>query len=67
MKIFAERIKELRQEKNLTLKELAKEIGVTDIAISRWENELRTPNIETLVLFAKYFGVTADYLVGMED
>ncbi|MBQ5929696.1 MAG: helix-turn-helix transcriptional regulator, partial [Clostridia bacterium] len=36
--IFAERLKELRLEKNLSLKELAKEIGVSDIAISRWEN-----------------------------
>lgn len=67
MKIFAERLKDLRIEKGLSLKALAKEIGVTDIAISRWENELRIPNIENLALIAKYFGVSADYLVGLED
>ena len=67
MKIFAERLKELRLEKNLSLKELAKEIGVSDIAISRWENELRIPNIESLVELAKFFGVSSDYLLGLED
>ena len=67
MKIFAERLKELRKEKNVSLKVLAREIGVSDIAISRWENELRVPNIENLVLLAKYFGVSTDYLVGLED
>ena len=67
MKIFAERLKELRIERNLSLKQLAKEIGVSDIAISRWENQLRIPNIEVLVTIARFFGVTTDYLVGLED
>ena len=67
MKIFAERLKELRKEKGVSLKLLASEIGVSDIAISRWENEQRVPNIESLVALAKYFGVSCDYLVGLED
>ena len=67
MKIFAERLKELRLEKNLSLKDLAKGIGTSDVAISRWENELRIPNIENLYLIAKFFGVSADYLIGLEN
>ena len=67
MKIFAESLKDLRIEKGLSLKQLGKEIGVSDIAISRWETEQRIPNIESLVAIAKYFGVTTDYLVGLED
>lgn len=67
MKIFAERLKELRIEKNLSLKEVAKGIGTSDVAISRWENELRIPNIENLYSIAKFFGVSADYLIGLED
>lgn len=67
MKIFAERLKELRLEKNLSLKDLAKGIGSSDVAISRWENELRIPNIENLYLIAKFFGVSADYLIGLEN
>ena len=65
--IFAERLKDLRIDKGLSLMQLSKEIGVSDITISRWENQLRIPNIESLILLAKYFNVTADYLLGLED
>ena len=37
MEIFAERLKELRTEANLTTRELGEKIGVTNITISRWE------------------------------
>ena len=67
MKIFAERLKELRIEKGLTQKDLAKQIGVSDVAISRWESELRIPNIENLVVLAQFFNVTTDYFVGLEE
>lgn len=64
---FAERLKELRQEKKLSLKQLAKKIGVSDTAINRWENQLRTPNIENLYNLAVVFDVSSDYLLGLED
>lgn len=67
MKVFAERLKSLRLEKGLTLVQLAEKIGVSFVAISRWENELRIPNIENLYYIAKFFNVTADYLIGLED
>lgn len=67
MKIFAERLKELREEQHLSTRELGKEIGVSNIAISRWEREVRIPNIENLVAIAKYFRVSTDYLCGLED
>ena len=67
MEIFAERLKELRQERGVSLETIAKAIGVSVIAVSRWENKKRIPNIESLVAIAKYFGVSTDYLVGMED
>ena len=67
MEIFAKRLKELREENKLSLKELAKKINVSDVAISRWENMQRIPTIETLYNIAKYFGVTSDYLIGLED
>ncbi len=64
---FPERLKELRQESGLTLKELAKHLQVSDIAISRWENGLRIPNIENLANIAIFFKVSTDYLIGLED
>ena len=52
--IFPERLKELRTEKELSKRELAKAIGVSDVAISRWENNLRVPNVINLYALAKF-------------
>ncbi len=67
MKIFAERLKELRKEDNLTLKQVSDAIGVSINTVSRWEREERLPNIENIVALAKLFNVSADYLCGLED
>ncbi len=66
-KVFAERLKDLRMEEKLSVEKLAKNIGVSKAAISRWENGLQIPNIVYLVMIAKYFNVTTDYLCGLED
>ena len=67
MEIFSKRLKELRESKNLTIVALAKEINVSDAAISRWENQLRIPNIVDLRKIAEFFNVSADYLIGLQD
>ena len=67
MKIFSERLRELRQEKNLSMKQLAKEINTTDAAISNWENSINEPKISYLKAIAVYFGVSTDFLLGLED
>lgn len=67
MKIFAERLKELRLEMGLSTTKLGEAIGVSNVAISRWERELRIPNIENLVALAKFFRVSTDFLCGLED
>ncbi len=67
MDTFAERFKELRLSKNMSARELARELGVSNTAIHRWEKGLRYPSLEYLVAIAKYFNVTTDYLCGLED
>ena len=67
MSIFAQRLRELRQEKGLSMKQLAKKLDTTDAAISNWENEINEPKISYLKAIAQYFGVSADYLLGIED
>ena len=67
MKIFAERLKELRTEKNISQNELAKQLNISVACINRWENNLRVPNIDSLRLLCKYFSCSADYLIGLED
>lgn len=63
---FAERLKELREERGLSIYQLAREIGFSDAAISRWERNIRIPNVETLYIFCEYFSVSADYLIGID-
>ena len=67
MKEFAKRLKELRLEKNLSTVELGKQIGVSGPTISRWENNVISPNAEKICLLAKVFDVSSDYLLGLTD
>ena len=67
MKIFAERLRKLRKEKNMTMKELAKEIGTSDVSINNWENGINEPKITYLKRLASFFNISADYLIGLED
>lgn len=64
---FSERLKELRLEKGLTQTQLANEIGLSQSAVSFWENGERFPLATVIIIFAKYFDVTTDYLLGVTD
>ena len=63
---FKENLKALRIEHNLGQIELAKYLGVSKAIISLWENGLREPNMSSLIVVAKFFNVSIDYLVGLE-
>lgn len=65
-KLF-ERIKELRIEKGLTQAQLSANTGLSQSAIAYWETGQRMPNAQAIIVLAKYFGVSADYLLGLED
>lgn len=67
MKKFAERLKELRLEKELSQAQLAKATGLSHTAIVYWETEQRIPNANAVVILAAFFDVTTDYLLGVED
>lgn len=67
MEIFAERLKELRTEKGLSIMKLSKMIGVSDASICHWENCQNIPNILELKKIAQFFGVTSDYMLGLDD
>ena len=67
MNQFAERLKELRLEKGLTMEELAKATQIGSSSISRWEKCQADIKSSQLIILAKYFGVTTDYLLGLEN
>lgn len=60
-------INSLRKEKNMSMKELATAIGVTEATISRWENEKTNPRMGQVQKMADYFGVTKSYLLGYSN
>ena len=67
MSKFSARLKELRLELGLSQQELAGKVGLTHTAIGLWEQGKRTPNLDAVIALAKFFGVSLDYIAGLED
>lgn len=64
MKMFCERLKKMRIEKNLTQTEIAKMIYISQPAYSKYEMGTASPNPETLKKLAEVLNVSVDYLIG---
>lgn len=64
--IWNERIKELREDHDLTQSQLAEVLGTTQRTISYYEKNQREIPINVLVKYAKYFNVSLDYICGLE-
>lgn len=60
-------IKSERLNRNLTQKELAAALGVTQDSISLWEIGKRIPDTNYIIELSKIFGISAGYLLGLED
>lgn len=61
------KISELRKERNLSQRQLAKEIGTSQANLSRWEQGLNYPSIMECWKIADYFEVSIDYLCGRKE
>ena len=57
------RIALLRKQKPITQEELAEKMGVSSQAVSKWENDLSCPDIQSLPRLARLLGVTVDELL----
>ncbi len=62
--ILGSRIKNLRMEKNMSQRELAATLHISNSTLCQYESGLRIPSDEVKILISKYFGVTLDYLLG---
>nr|MBO2495053.1 XRE family transcriptional regulator [Clostridia bacterium] len=65
--MIGRKIKELRLKKGITQEELAKVLGVTTSMVGMYETGARKPSYEVLNKIARYFNVTTDYLLGLEE
>ncbi len=63
---FRMNIKKLRQENHMTQEELAKRIGVSKAMVSAYETEIRYPSYDVLIKLSATFGVSTDFLLGIE-
>ena len=64
---FAQRIKELRNEKRQTQKDMAELLGIKLRAYQYYESGTHYPEVPNLIKLADYFGVSTDYLLGRSD
>ncbi|MBS4750152.1 helix-turn-helix domain-containing protein [Granulicatella sp. zg-ZJ] len=58
-----ERIYRLRKEKGLSQEQLAEALHISRQAVSKWESQQSTPDIDNIILLSDYFHVTTDYLL----
>ena len=61
------RLKELRKKRNISQLKLAMDLNMNQNSISRYENEVRQADYNTLIRFADYFDVSIDYLLERTD
>lgn len=61
--MVADRIKTLREQKDLTQTELAKLLGITRSSVNAWEMGISTPSTQYIVELAQIFKVSTDYLL----
>ena len=66
MKKYHEIIRELREDHDLSQKEMGKILGISQNTVSQYEKGIRTLPIDLLKIYANYFDVSADYILGIE-
>ncbi|MCI8622916.1 MAG: helix-turn-helix transcriptional regulator [Provencibacterium sp.] len=64
---FGYRLKFLRKKKKLSQKQVAERVHVSKASISGYENNLTMPSVDVLVKLALLYGVTTDYLTGLDN
>lgn len=62
-----ERLKELRKRDSISQNQLAKKMELTRATINAWEMGISFPNAQSLIMLAKYFKVSVDYILGLSD
>ena len=64
---FGDRLRKLRTSKGLTQTELSERLRLTNSVISAYEAGVKYPSYETLIKIAALFGVTTDFLLGIDE
>ena len=65
--LLGQRLKELREERGLTQKQLSAKLGLNSVTYLHYEKAQREPPLAVLVQMAQFFEVTTDYLLGLTE
>lgn len=65
--MYGKIIRELRQEKGLSQSQLAEQLNISQNNISKYEREKLDLSTDMIIKLCEFFGVTAGYLLGIED
>lgn len=61
------RLKDIREDRDLTQREVAEHLHIRQNTYSQYENGQRGLPLDTLIKLARYFGVSTDYILGLTD
>ena len=67
MRTFQETLSTLRREKNISQRQAAASLGISQALLSHYENGAREPGLNFVCRACDYYGVTADYLLGRSE
>ena len=62
-----DRLREIRERENISQNALANALGITRASVNAWEMGISAPNAQSLVMLSKYFNVSVDYLLGLDN
>ena len=65
--LLGKRLKELREERKLTQKELANILNINSVTYLRYEKAQREPPLSVIADIANFYDVSVDYLLGLKD
>lgn len=66
MIMIADRIKNIREQHQLTQSELARHLGITRAGVNAWEQGTSVPSTQYLTALAEFFHVSTDYILGVD-
>lgn len=64
---FGKILRELRNDRNWSQKQLADKLGISDSQVAHYETEDRLPSLQVIINASRVFGVTTDYLLGLSS
>lgn len=64
---FGDKLKEIREQQNLSQLEVANALGVSDRTVSVWERNLKMPNLESAIRLSRFLNVSLDLLIDEQD